>query len=90
MVEHAGLFCGITEYCGVWTDAIAGKPALTGFFGGDAISGITQIIVGLAREGVRQSNPSLSGNSYSAATLPSAPGLPGLLSVGSFSRHSTR
>ncbi len=78
MVIHAGLFCGTSE------DAFAGKPRSYR---------LCAILVGarLAREEeARQSNPSLSGNSYSAATLLKALGLPGLLRVGSFSRHSTR
>ncbi|TWD44696.1 hypothetical protein FBY12_4994 [Pseudomonas sp. SJZ131] len=70
-------------FCGVNEGAFAGKPRSYR---------LCAIPVGarLAREGVSQSNPSLSGNSYSAATLPKALGFPGLLSVGSFSRHSTR
>ncbi|PWE44947.1 hypothetical protein C9I49_12120 [Pseudomonas prosekii] len=74
MVNMRAFFCGVNE------GAFAGKPRSYR---------LCAIPVGarLAREGVSQSNPSLSGNSYSAT---SALGLPRLLSVGSFSRHSTR
>jgi len=80
MVEHAGFFLYIAEKCGDWADAFAGKPR-------SYKASARPVGARLAREEARQNNPSLSGNSYSAAPLP---GLPGLLNVGSFPRHSTR
>ena len=88
MVVHAGLFCGIcrSETGLLAMDVIEDSGSL---IKRDALEifasklAPTKSKCGLAR----QNNPSLSGNSYSAATFPD---FPGLLNVGSFSRHSTR
>lgn len=87
MVEHAGLFfvafvgasllaMGVNEDAGYLIE-----PGALEFFASKLAP--TKSKCSMAR----QNNPSLSGNSYSAAPLP---GLPGLLNVGSFPRHSTR
>ncbi len=59
-------------------ESIAGKPAPTVFQ--DCVKNLLFV----------QNKPSLSGSSYSDGDQPGPFDLPGLPSVGSFARHSTR